>query len=361
MASHAVDAGGGAPRRVGSFDVAKALAMVAVIAGHTALRFLPDASASATVALAFSFHMPLFFVVSGYFMRADGSLRLGRDARSLLVPYLVTALAVTAGLCASNLVLHDLGSTRELLLTWLNASVFAQGDMTAHPLWPQTARIGAIWFLWALFWARLEVSLLLRLPSGARMPLSLSCFLIAMVSSDHIFLPLSVQPGICAAVFVYFGRWLREDGRLEKLLGHHLLWVPLALVWAWAIVRYAGFGMAICDYGTTAIAVMRNVAGGLAGTLCVLWACRWLGEKIGQGRVWGIAERMGRITLPVLCVHLFEDNVVRWVPLVEGWNALFPAPVSWAVVCAARVVADFALAWAVDRAVGAARGGGRRD
>lgn len=142
MTPHAVVAVGERPFRDGSFDAAKALAMVAVIAGHTALRFLPDTSASGTVAFAFSFHMPLFFVVSGYFMRADGSTRVGKDVRSLLVPYFVTAFAVIAGLCASNLVLHDLGSTRELLFTWLNASAFAQGDMTAHPLWPQTARIG---------------------------------------------------------------------------------------------------------------------------------------------------------------------------------------------------------------------------
>ena len=361
MTSHAVVAAGEHPLRDGSFDVAKALAMVAVIAGHTALRFLPDASASGTVAFAFSFHMPLFFVVSGYFMRADGSTRVGKDIRSLLIPYFVTAFAVIAGLCASNLVLHDLGSTRELLFTWLNASVFAQGDMTAHPLWPQTARIGAIWFLWALFWARLEVAILLRLPGNVQAPVVFLGSLVAMFSSDYVFLPLSVQPGICAALFVYFGHWLREGDRLKGLLSRRLLWIPLALVWIWAIVRYAGFGMAICDYGPTVVAVVRNVAGGIAGTLCVLRICCWLERKIGEGRAWGFVQRMGRITLLVLCVHLFEDNVLRWGSVVEGWNALVPVPGSWAVVCASRVVIDFFLAWFIDRAARVVRRGGSRD
>ena len=71
MGLGAVAAGekGAGRRRVAYFDVAKALAMVAVIAGHTALRFLPSTTASATVALAFSFHMPLFFVLSGAELR----------------------------------------------------------------------------------------------------------------------------------------------------------------------------------------------------------------------------------------------------------------------------------------------------
>ena len=356
MGLGAVAAGekGAGPRRVAYFDVAKALAMVAVIAGHTALRFLPSTTASATVALAFSFHMPLFFMVSGYFLRPGRQGALARDARSLLVPYAAAALAVVAGMCATNLVLRDLGPTFELCLTWLGAAVFAQGDMTANPLWPQAARIGAIWFLWALFWARLEVRLVERLPRPARWPVVLAGFVAAMLSTRVVFLPLSFQPGICAALFVYTGRWLGEEGRLDALLSRRLLWVPFALVWGWAFLRFSGFGMAICGYGVTALEVVRNVAGGLAGSVCVLWACRWLEGRLGETGLWSRVARLGRLTLLVLCVHLFEDNVLRWGPIVEGWRAAAPWAGSWLVLLAVRVVADFAVAALIERALAAA-------
>lgn len=335
--------------RVGYFDVAKLIAMVSVIAGHTAVRF----GSAKTVALVTTFQMPLFFILSGYFMHADGSFRLRKESRALLLPYAVTALGVVAALCATNLLFHDLGSTRALFSTWLNAAVFAEGDLVANPLWPQGARIGAIWFLWALFWARLEVALVLRLPRPARAPLVVAGFVVALVSARQVFLPLSLQPGVCAALLVYVGQWLREGGRLERLLSVRFLWVPLALVWAYAFVAFEGFSMAVADYGRTALALARNLAGGVAGTICIVWACRWLEGRLRETRVWSALARAGRVTLLVLCVHLFEDDVLRWPQMVEGWLAAFPWPRSWLLVLLVRVAADFLVALVIDRAISA--------
>lgn len=338
-----------ARRRIGYFDVAKLITMASVIAGHTAVRF----GSAKTVALVTTFQMPLFFILSGYFMHSDGSFKLRKESRALLLPYAVTALGVVAALCATNLVFHDLGSTRELFSTWLNAAVFAEGDLVANPLWPQGARIGAIWFLWALFWARLEVALVLRLPRPARAPLVVVGFAVALVSARHVFLPFSLQPGVCAALLVYAGTWLREGGRLERLLSVRFLWVPLALVWAYAFVAFEGFSMAVADYGRTALALVRNLAGGVAGTICVVWACRWIEGRLGETRLWSALSRMGGVTLVVLCVHLFEDDVLRWPQMVEGWRAAFPWPRSWLLLLAVRIVADFLVALLIDRVVSA--------
>lgn len=188
-------------RRIGYFDAAKLIAMASVITMHTAIRF----GSVKVAALVTTFQMPLFFILSGYFMHPDGTFRLKKECRALLLPYVVTAFAVVVALCATNLIFHDLGSTRELFSAWLNAAVFAGGDLVTNPLWPQGARIGAIWFLWALFWARLEVSLVLRLPRPSRAPLVVTGFVVALVSARLVFLPLSLQPGVCAALLVYVG------------------------------------------------------------------------------------------------------------------------------------------------------------
>ncbi len=80
---------GAVPRgRIGFIDVAKAIGIVLVVVGHT-----PGIPA-AWVVMIYSFHMPLFFFVSGYLQpvsagRDDTSLGITRTARSLLVPYVV--------------------------------------------------------------------------------------------------------------------------------------------------------------------------------------------------------------------------------------------------------------------------------
>ena len=336
-----------ARKRIRYFDVAKLIAMASVIAMHTAVRF----GSARTVALASTFHMPLFFILSGYFMHSDGSFRLNKESRALLLPYAVTALAVVVALCVTNLIFRDLGSTRELFSTWINAAVFAVGDLVANPLWPQGARIGAIWFLWALFWARLEVSLVLRLPRPARAPLVMASFAVALVSARYVFLPFSLQPGVCAALFVYAGHWMRDGDRLERLLSVNFIWVPLAIVWAYAFVAFEGFSMAVADYGRTALALVRNLAGGVSGTLCVIWACRRFEERLGETRFWSILAGTGRMTLVILCVHLFEDDVLRWPQMVECWLAAFPWSWSWLLLLTVRIIADFFAALLIDRAV----------
>ncbi len=68
-------------------DVCKALGIILVVWGHA-----PGLSATITT-LIYSFHMPLFFFVSGYLLKVEKlALPLGRQfrdlARTLLVPYL---------------------------------------------------------------------------------------------------------------------------------------------------------------------------------------------------------------------------------------------------------------------------------
>lgn len=333
-----------AKKRIGFFDVAKAVAIIAVIVGHVAIRFASDGrGASYLVGLAFSFHLPLFFVVSGYFVHADRPFALRRELRSLVLPYAVTAAAVVVGVCASNLLLHDWGSTRELLRVWGSAAVYGATDMPRNALWPQGARIGAIWFLLALFWARLATVYISR----SRVPWLwvLVCYLVGYATSRWVFLPLDVQSGLCAVVFVYLGHWLRERRVFDE--GHMPVWgwILLTCVWMYAVDHFTGFGMGMCDYGTNVVEMVRNVAGGVAGSMCVIGFCASLERRGASGGAWSFMERVGQMTLPVMCVHLFEDDVVRWGWIVDHVLALPHGDVLWLLVIPARVAVDVAVAW----------------
>lgn len=84
-----------ASRRILLFDLAKAIAIIAVIVSHTAIRFsgIPSVGAGAPTILAacFTFHLPLFFIVSGYFLHTNSRVDLkkrNKATNSALCHYL---------------------------------------------------------------------------------------------------------------------------------------------------------------------------------------------------------------------------------------------------------------------------------
>ena len=205
--------------RIEFIDVAKALAIIAVIAGHTAIRFLGlGTGAQFIFALAFTFHLPVFFVTSGYFLHVDRRYDLAKEVRALIIPYAVSSILIIAFMCVSNLCLHDMGSTKQLFKDWLSASVYGAGDIPSVELavWPLHVRIGGTWFLLALFWARMIAVKL----SKTKRPilLSIPCFFLGLLSAHVVFLPFDIQSGLCAVPFVMLGTYANKRGLRKKTL-----------------------------------------------------------------------------------------------------------------------------------------------
>lgn len=77
-------------KRITWIDVAKGLAILAVIAGHLGCKFINR--------LVFPWHMPLFFLLAGFFLADEGVLPfIRKKTRALLLPYAITSIAVIIG------------------------------------------------------------------------------------------------------------------------------------------------------------------------------------------------------------------------------------------------------------------------
>lgn len=164
-------------QRIRFFDIAKGIAILAVILGHSAIEtnlFAPHRTAQVVLSICFSFHMPLFFILSGYFMHPERRFRWMKEAKQLLFTYVVTALCVLVGVTCMATLDHE--SRAIALRQWGMAAIYGSGDISNLTLWRVDLRIGAIWFLLALFWARL---------------LALSC-------------KTSLHPGLGGAVLCYW-------------------------------------------------------------------------------------------------------------------------------------------------------------
>ena len=134
-------------KRIDYFDIAKGLAMFCVIAGHMGVIQVN--------AFVFSFHMPLFFLISGYFFRND-STKVWRNTKRLLIAYGWTVIAIiilSEGMALAKVLLkgEDAITLVKVPAKWIVAGLYGSGAR-ADFLGLNLPRIGAIWFLLALAW-----------------------------------------------------------------------------------------------------------------------------------------------------------------------------------------------------------------
>lgn len=329
-------------RRIRYFDMSKGVGILCVVLGHSAIETLGVAQseiAEGLLAFCFSFHMPLFFLIAGYFIHADRPFAWHKEARQLIYTYLLSAVAVVVGAAAIAALQH--ADVMERVRYWGMAAIYGAGDTNtpAPTLWPVEGRIGALWFLLAMFWARLLIHWIAKLPWS---PLwVVLCFALGWVTSRMAWLPWSIQPGMCAVLFVYLGCLARQYDVLQFMWNNPWIWVVLGCMWGAAIWKFTGFSMAMNMYGQMPLLA---VLGSIAGTLCVIGVCRLLDRVDCIGRVLSCA---GQATLAIICVHLVEDNILPWNQfLSEAYTHTPHVPLVF-VEFAAHLTVDALGAWAL--------------
>ena len=299
-----------------SLDVARGIPIVCVVLGHGDYFGAPAEMVNAI----FTFHMPLFFVLSGFLTSPEGrpdARYVRKCARSLLLPYAVTC-AITLLLYAVRTLLFWPEGLLDVLSTMGIASLYGSGT-TIVPLPDGVTMIGAIWFLPALFWAKL----LLAAANGSPFPLVavLCLFVAGYASTNVLWLPLDMQAGACAALFLYLGQRIREKGVLSPGGLHPLLWAAAAGMWLTCVGLGGKLTMAANYYPNGPIV---DVLGGLCGAMCVIRlsgiACR-MAPKAFAPLAW-----LGTMTLPIFCMHLVEMDVFLWDKAIEMLAGL-PVPV----------------------------------
>ena len=130
------------------------MAIICIVLGH-----LGQGSINRVV---FTFQVPIFFLISGYFISAESSVKefLKKIIRTLIVPYGVFCLAVILSAVAFDLLLNHGRNALQLAAEWFFAALYGAGDSYTYPF---TIRaIGALWFLLATFWGSVALRFLLE-------------------------------------------------------------------------------------------------------------------------------------------------------------------------------------------------------
>ena len=185
-------------KRINYIDYAKGLAILCVLLGHMEIHPILKN-------YIYSFHMPLFFILSGYFMKRA---KLDKDTviknfKSIMVPYFI----VGGGMCIWQLY-SDFEAFKTLETSTLASLIFLGYRVRGVYI---VYFVGAIWFLWVLFFSKLYTQYMLTRKYGAFL-----IFLVAICSmlfsrTTHIVPPFGILQSFTASVFLYTGFLFKEN------------------------------------------------------------------------------------------------------------------------------------------------------
>lgn len=283
-------------------DVARGIAMICIVLGH-----LGNSEINHVV---FTFHVTIFFLLSGYYISARTSVWefIKKKVRTLIVPYAITCLMVLALLVPFNILFNNGNENLTRLRQYFFAALYGAGDSYQKPF--VICGIGAIWFLLATFWGVIILRLLLNLRHSWLRPLIvIIVFLAAYYSRSICWFPLSIQAGGGALLFMYIGYIGKsvvpafKNSRIEIKIS-----VLCMAMWTWIefIINFQSFWLVHCDIGRGAI----DVFGSICACCCVLFIS-WL-ICLKRNFIASSLAYLGRYSLLVLSVHLVELDTFWW-------------------------------------------------
>lgn len=270
------------------FDIMKGVGIVLVLIGHV----LVHGVAYKIIA---SFHMPVFFLLSGYFCHrsSDGKFSISKtvvkNSRRLLLPYLFTMLLLVLWGCVQSVC----KGSPDYAIKPLLSSILGVNDPISSK-WGNLY-IGPMWFLLALFFAKTIFELIINIIRKDELVLIISFVLSILSLWIFKFLPASpwcVIQGLGAIEFLAIGWYFRN---------HEIpLWLKMASIWAWPVaIAFSSLELSCCHYGLFPVDVL-----GACGGTYFLW---WISSQINKLQIISnLFVCFGFYSLAILCFHNFE-------------------------------------------------------
>lgn len=291
-----------------TFDILKGIAIIFVIMGHSGVGPLR--------AFIFSFHMPLFFFITGYFLKIRPlSKEMERSLKRLIIPYVFSAACIFVVVAIRNYVDNtwdDISYTKDFVIRFLLG--FKGGTA---PEWID-GTIMTFWFVWALFWARALVVFFLGKIQSMK-TLCVIFFLLGPLGvflGENYFVPYCIPLGMSAAGFVYVGYLVNRYKLLES--AKLLVFFPFLLIcWLYNWMQ-SGMDMALFLYPS---GYVFNLVGALGAFFVLFKFVEVFCRK--ESLFWRIIYFCGRCSLVIYCVHAIDENLNNWISFASSLHIPF--------------------------------------
>ena len=287
------------------YDLMKAAGIILVILAHLVY------NEGMVKQVIHSFHMPLFLLLAGVFAKNIDQIPsfeqyTAKNAKRLLLPYLVTMLMLCIYGGVQAFAKHDIGYFLRHFFSMLSAS--ADGWNSQWGL----IYAGPMWFLIALFWIREIFYGIQRV--CARMPkygdecivgISILLSILSVIVHPYLpSLPFCIIQAFTALAFYAIGWFVHH---------HPMPWwvyVLCVLVWPFAI-KFGSVGIDSCTLRNYPL----SFVGACGGTYAVYLLCTGISQLHKYVSTLDIAHLLhmqsplawcGMYSLPILCMHDLE-------------------------------------------------------
>lgn len=262
----------------------------------------------------YSFHMPMFVIVSGFFFR-DKPLTewIKNGAKTLLLPYLVVTLLIPL----KEILEGDMPTIESLQKHFMTAFFVAKGPWTE--IFGVDESYGPIWFLVALFWCRIFYQIL-RKCTKHDVVWSFFISLASMLCGRYVIsLPLGILLGGAFLFFYSIGHCWKQWYTKSAIP----ISIRVVLVVAWLL----SVAFTFCGFRTTDLSNYNctlyplGMIGAVGGTYLLYLLVDKIPWKIRPFFNW-----VGENTLQMLCYHTLTPNlygrISKWMLLL--YRFVFP-------------------------------------
>ena len=289
--------------RIEWIDFAKGVTILLVIVGHTVQQ---GKNGSVLRALITSFHMPLFFILSGVTFRCSNSIEEFCAKTKKTFRHLIGPALFLLGLILLNEVIRNpqLISDLQWWKNKLYMFIFASGVETVFNGF-HVDLLGISWFFYAIFLGRTMFDYIqLQFTEGQLAVVSIGTGVLGICISSYQWLPFSLDIALAVMPFFYFGFLAKkidmEKDAVKKLFLWMVIWLFTLAITFTDYDNWTYLELAARRYNFFPICYLTAIAGtmfvGEFGVLC----CRYL-KHIKKPFLY-----LGKNSLYLLCVHVMD-------------------------------------------------------
>lgn len=286
--------------RNSTLDILKAIGILLVIVGHNVTGIMGT--------YIYSFHMPLFFLLSGYLYKERSVLKsISHDYNRIVLPYLCYYIIVNVIDYIYNGITCDILIQDIIKISWAS---FGRIDVFGH----HVQGVLYLWFLPALFICKNVFNAIYL----AWKPLTKNnyyvflfvclfvCWIAGLTIHHKLFpLPFAITTGLNALGYYTIGFlikiFMKDTSYIDEIKWYYKL---LALA-VWIVFgKYALNGMGTCEYKF----IPLDYIVGIAGTMVFYYVAQIINKNM-KGIAEGLAI-LGKYTISILIIHQFIANFI---------------------------------------------------
>ena len=285
-------------KRVEYIDVARGIAIILMVIGH-----ILDIN-NIFRKIIFSFHMPIFIIISGYFYK-DSSTKdfIINTIKKLVIPYVIAVL------CFDIIDSYEKGIIY-ILTRFSKQIIFSTMSVAYLKYTDSSSMIDCLWFIPMLIITKILFRLIKKILKNNELQIVFCIFLFLCLGFQlgkiKYWLPFSIDVSMSCLIFFYLGYILKKYDGLNKILNDNISIFILFIIWVITIKLNYKVELVIRAYSIFPLSII----GAISGSIVVFKISQIISLKVKI--LSDILSWYGKNSIFILIMHYLEKNIIPY-------------------------------------------------